>query len=113
MRTVHLDPDERESINAVLLEIERLLGEGKRVAVSGGEVGEWLAPHEVAERLGCSRQQVEWLIRADELEAYLLGDGQGWQVSLESVIDLEARRESALRRIDALHACAERLRAVS
>jgi hypothetical protein len=113
MRTVHLDPDDRESIDAVLLEIGRLLGQGKRVAVSVGEVDEWLPPRAVAERLGCNRQQLEWLIRTEELEAYLLGDGHGWQVSLESVIALEARRESALRRIDALQASAARLGAVS
>jgi hypothetical protein len=113
MRTVHVEPGERESIGAVLQEIERLLAEGKSVAVSIAQDGEWLAPMDVAERLGCSRQQVEWLIRTEELESCLLGDGRGWQVSLESVIDFEARRESSRRRIGALEACAARLRAVS
>jgi hypothetical protein len=113
MRTIHLEPGRPEAIAAVLLEIERLLAEGKDVAVSVAQHGEWLAPTEVAERLGCSRQQVEWLIRTAELEAYLLGDGKGWQVSLDSVLALEARRDSSLRRLDALADCARRLRAVS
>jgi hypothetical protein len=89
----------------VLLEIEQLLAEGKGVAVSVAQHGEWLAPAVVADRLGCSRQQVEWLIRCSELDAHLLGDGQGWQVSLDSVLALEARRESSLRRLHALNEC--------
>jgi len=113
MRTVHVEPDAREALAAVLLEIEDLLAQGRTVAVSVATAGEWLAPDEVAARLGCSRQQVEWLIRTGELEANLLGDHYGWQVALDSVIDLEARRESRLRRIDALEDCAARLRAVS
>ncbi len=113
MRTVHLDPDGRESIADVLSEIERLLAAGQSVAVSIAQVDEWLAPMAVAERLGCSRQQVEWLIRTSELEGYLLGDGRGWQVSLESVLDLEARRESSLRRLDALQDYATQLRIAS
>jgi hypothetical protein len=115
MRTVHLEPDGPEEIGAIVAEITALLAEGKTVSVSIGQAGEWLAPMAVAERLGCSRQQVEWLIRSEELEAYLLGagNGNGWQVSLDSVIALEARRESSRRRVDALQDCAARLRAVS
>lgn len=113
MRTIHVEPGRPDAIAAVLREIEQLLAEGKGVAVSVAEQGAWLAPATVAERLGCSRQQVEWLIRNEELEAYLLGDGRGWQVSLDSVLALEARRESSLRRIDALQDCASRLRAAS
>jgi hypothetical protein len=113
MRTIHLEPGRPEAIADVLLEIEQLLAEGKDVAVSIGQEDEWLAPVVAAARLGCSRQQVEWLIRTEELEAYLLGDGRGWQVSLDSVLALEARRESSLRRLDALADCATCLRAVS
>lgn len=113
MRTIHLEPDEPDAVAAVLVEIGRLLAAGKDVAVSIAQEDEWLAPAAVAERLGCSRQQVEWLIRTEELEAYLLGDGHGWQVSLDSVLALEARRESTLRRLDALSDCADRMRAVS
>jgi len=113
MRTIHLAPDRPDGISAVLLEIEQLLADGKEVAVSVAQEGEWLAPAVVADRLGCSRQQVEWLIRTEELEAYLLGDGHSWQVSLDSLLALEARRESSLRRLDALADCARRLRAVS
>ena len=113
MRTVHVQPGGREAIDAILREIEDLLAQGKTVSVSIGQAGEWLAPAEAAQRLGCSRQQLEWLIRTQELEGYLLGDGHGWQVSLDSVIALEARRESSLRRVDALQDCAARLRAVS
>jgi hypothetical protein len=113
MRTIHLEPDRPDAIAAVLREIEYLLAEGKGVAVSVAQQGEWLAPMEVTERLGCSRQQVEWLIRTDELESYLLGDGRGWQVSLDSVLALEARRESSRRRLDVLNDYAQGLRAVS
>jgi hypothetical protein len=113
MRTIHLEPGRSEAIADVLLEIEQLLADGKDVAVSIAHEGEWLDPRVVAERLGCSRQQVEWLIRTEELEAYLMGDGHGWQVSLDSVLGLEARRESSMRRLDALAECATHLRAVS
>ncbi len=113
MRTVHVEPGEDESISAVLAEIHRLIGEGRGVAVSIAALGEWLTSAEVADRLGCRRQHVEWLIRTGELEAYLPGDGHGWQVSLESLLDYEARRESSLRRIDALQDWADRLRAAS
>lgn len=113
MRTVHLEPGGRDAISAVLAEIESLLAQGKTVSVSIGQAGEWLAPAAAAERLGCSRQQLEWLIRTDELEAHLLGDGNGWQVSLDSIIAFEARRESSLRRVGVLQDWAARLRAVS
>ena len=112
MRTVHVEPDGREAITDILGEIERLLAEGRTVSVSVGPAGEWLAPGAVAERLGCTRQQVEWLIRTEELEAHLLGDGAGWQISLDSVVAWEARRESALRRVGALQDCAARLGSV-
>jgi hypothetical protein len=113
MRTIHVEPDRPDATAAVIREIEQQLAAGKDVVVSVAQEGEWLAPLAVAERLGCSRQQVEWLIRTEELEAYLLGDGHGWQVSLDSVLALEARRDSSLRRIDALEDCARGLRAVS
>lgn len=113
MRTVHVEPGDSESIAVVLGEIEHLLADGKSVAVSIAREGEWLAPMAVAERLGCTRQQVEWLIRTDELEAYLLGDPRCWQVSLDSVLDLEARRESSQRRVDVMQDFAARLRVVS
>lgn len=113
MRTVHVEPGDSDAIAAVLVEIERRLADGHSVAVSIAREGEWLAPMQVAQRLGCSRQQVEWLIRTDELEAHLLGDGHCWQVSLDSVLDLEARRESSQQRIDVLRDLAARLRAVS
>ena len=112
MRTIHLGPDGPDGIATVLLEIEQLLAGGMGVAVSIAKEGEWLAPAEVADRLGCSRQQVEWLVRTEELDAYLLGDGRGWQVSLDSVLALEARRESSRRRLEILTDCATSLRAV-
>jgi excisionase family DNA binding protein len=111
MRTVHVEPGTRESISLVLLEIERLLAEGKSVTITVAPSGEWITPAQAAELLGCSRQAVEWLIRTDELDAHLLGDG--WQIELESVLDLCARRDSARRRADVLEGLAAHLRAVS
>ncbi len=110
MRTVHIEPGAHESVALVLDQIEHLLATGRSVSVSIAQDGEWLAPQDVARRLGCSCQQVEWLIRTEELEAYLLGDGRCWQVSLDSVLDLEARRESACRRMDVLTEVASELR---
>lgn len=98
MRTLHVEPGDPEALRLIQVEIERLLDAGKSVAVTVGEEGEWLSASEVAKRVGCSRQELEWLIRVGELEAHLLGDERCWQVSLSSVVELEARRESARRR---------------
>jgi hypothetical protein len=44
MKTVHLDPNARERAAEVSAEIDRLLGEGKRVAVTVAEDLEKLSP---------------------------------------------------------------------
>jgi len=113
MRTIYLEAGTRDAIASVVAEIERLLAAGKSLAVTVAEDGEWITPDEVAWRLGCTAGEVERLIRADELEAQTLGDPGSWQVSLASVIDLEARRDSRRRRIVALETCAAQLRAAS
>jgi excisionase family DNA binding protein len=110
MRTVHVEPGGPESINLVLLEIERLLSRGQSVTVAVAQDGEWIGPGEAAELLGCTRQNVEWLIRTSELEAHLMGGG--WQIALDSVLDLCARRDSARERAGVLEDFAARLRAV-
>lgn len=102
MKTVRLTPDARERAAVVSEEIERLLGEGKRVAVTVAEERELLSPREAAERLGFSRQHVVRLIRAGELEAERLPGSSYWQIPLGSVLAFEARREDARRRSDEL-----------
>ncbi len=44
MKTLHLDPEGRERASLVVEEIERLLCEGKRIAVTVAEEQELLSP---------------------------------------------------------------------
>jgi excisionase family DNA binding protein len=102
MKTVHLDPDGRGRAAEVSAEIDRLLGEGKRVAVTVAEEQELLSPQEAADRLGFSRQHVVRLIQAGELAADKLPGSSYWQIPLGSVLAFEERREAARRRSDEL-----------
>lgn len=102
MKTVHLDPNARERAAEVFAEIDRLLGEGKRVAVTVAEDQEKLSPQEAAESLGFSRQHVVRLIRAGELPAEKLPGSSYWQISLGSVLAFEERRTAARERADEL-----------
>ena len=101
MRTVHLDPDARERASLVVEEIERLLGEGKHLAVTVAEEQELLSPQQAADRLGVSRQHVVRLINAGELEARKLPGSSYWQIPLATVLAFEQRSERAGERADA------------
>jgi excisionase family DNA binding protein len=59
----------------VIEEIDRLLGEGKHIAVTVAEEQELLSPQHAADRLGFSRQHIVRLINAGELEAHKLPRG--------------------------------------
>ena len=48
MKTVHLDPAERDRASLVIEEIDRLLGEGKHIAVTVAEEQELLSPQHAA-----------------------------------------------------------------
>lgn len=95
MKTLHLDPSTHNRAALVSEEIERLLGEGKRVAVSIAEESETLSPQQAAGRLGFSRQHVVRLINTGELRAQKLPGSNYWQIPLASVLDLEEQRERA------------------
>jgi excisionase family DNA binding protein len=95
MRTVHLDPDARERTSLVVEEIERLLGEGKHIAVTVAEEQELLSPQQAADRLGFSRQHVVRLINAGELEARKLPGSSYWQIPLAAVLAFEERGQRA------------------
>lgn len=81
-------------------EIDRLLAEGKSVAVTVVEEGERLSPQQVAARLGFSRQHVVRLINAGEIEAEKLPGSSYWQIPLAAVLAFEERRVAARRRSD-------------
>ena len=101
MKTLHLDPDGRERASLVVEEIERLLSEGKRIAVTVAEEHELLSPQQAADRLGFSRQHVVRLIEAGELEARKLPGSSYWRIPLTTVLAFEERRERAGERADA------------
>lgn len=93
MKTVHLDPTARGRAGLVAREIERLLDEGKHIAVTVAEERELLSPQQVADRLGFSRQHVVRLINAGRLEAQKLPGSGYWQIPLAAVLAFEERRE--------------------
>ncbi len=93
MKIVHLYPTAREQASLVTAEIDRLLAEGKNVAVTVAEEQELLSPQQAADRLGFSRQHVVRLIGYDELEAMKLPESSYWKIPLASVLAFEERRE--------------------
>jgi excisionase family DNA binding protein len=101
VKTMHLNPDTRDQTIQVTEEIDRLLGEGKRVAVTVAEEQELLSPQQAAERLGFSRQHVVRLINAGEIQARKLPGSSYWQISVSSMLDFEQRREHARELSDA------------
>lgn len=101
MKILHLDPNGRERVSLVVEEIERLLGEGKRIVVTVAEAHELLSPQRAADRLGFSRQHVVRLIGAGELEARKLPGSSYWRIPLPSVLAFEERRERAGERAGA------------
>jgi excisionase family DNA binding protein len=98
MKTLHLDPTARDGAALVAEEVERLLGEGKRVAVTVAEERELLSPQQAADRLGFSRQHVVRLIDAGELEGQRLPGSSYRKIPLSSVLALEERRAESDRR---------------
>ncbi|HEV2997806.1 MAG TPA: helix-turn-helix domain-containing protein [Solirubrobacteraceae bacterium] len=97
MKTLHLDPTSRGQVAIVIGEIERLLGEGKYIAVTLAEEKELLSPQQVADRLGFSRQHVVRLIGYGELEGRQLPGSSYWKIPLVSVFAFEERRAEANR----------------
>jgi len=93
MKTLHLDPTADGQSALVTAEIDRLLAEGKRLAVTVAEERELLSPREAAERLGFSRQHVVRLIEYGDLPAEKLAGSSYWKIPLSSVLAFEEERE--------------------
>lgn len=100
MKVVHLHPGERDRAGLVAEEIGRLLGDGKRVAVTVAEEDEMLSPQQTADRLGFSRQHVVRLIDAGEFDAQRMPGSNYWQIPVASVLAFEQRRERARQQSD-------------
>lgn len=92
MKTLRLNPEAGDRAADVAEEIDRLLREGKCVAVTVAEDQELLSPQQAAERLSFSRQHVMRLIECGELEARQLPRSSYWKIPLESVLAFEERR---------------------
>ena len=114
MKTLHLDPAAAGQTALVAEEIDRLLGEGKRLAVTVAEEQEFLSPRQVADRLGFSRQHVVRLIGYGDLPAEKLAGSSYWKIPLASVLAFEERRAEGdriaaewSRELDAMGAPAE------
>lgn len=100
MKTLHLDPTARGQAALVTEEIDRMLGEGKRVAVTLAEEQELLSPQQAADRLGFSRQHVVRLIGYGDLQAHKLPGSSHWKLPLASVLAFEEERERGDRLAD-------------
>jgi excisionase family DNA binding protein len=93
MKTLHLDPTAAADQTALVTEeIDRLLGQGKRIAVTVAEEKEFLSPQQVADRLGFSRQHVVRLIGYGDLPAEKLEGSSYWKIPLASVLAFEEQR---------------------
>lgn len=97
IKIVHLNPAARDQASQVTEEIDRLLAEGKRVAVTVAEEQELLSPQQAADRLGFSRQHVVRLIGCGELEARKLPGSSYWKIPLASVLAFQERRDAGDR----------------
>lgn len=97
LKTLHLDPATADQTVLVTQEIDRLLNQGKRLAVTVAEEQEFLSPQQAAERLGFSRQHVVRLIGYGELPAEKLEGSSYWKIPLESVLAFEERRAESDR----------------
>lgn len=100
MKVVHLKPGERDRAALVAKEIERLLADGKRVAVTVAEEDEMLSPQQTADRLGFSRQHVVRLIDGGEFDAQRMPGSSYWQIPVASVLAFEQRRGRARQQSD-------------
>ncbi|MGH2912756.1 MAG: helix-turn-helix domain-containing protein [Solirubrobacteraceae bacterium] len=92
MKTLHLDPSNQDQAGLVAEEIERLLAQGKHLAVTVAEEDELLSPQQVATRLGFSRQHVVRLIGYGKLQAQKLPSSDYWKIPLSSVLAFEEHR---------------------
>jgi excisionase family DNA binding protein len=92
MKTLHLDPTADGQSALVTEEIDRLLGEGKRLAVTVAEEQELLSPRQAAERLGFSRQHVVRLIEYGDLPAEKMPGSSYWKIPLASILAFEEQR---------------------
>lgn len=97
MKTLHLDPTAGDKAASVAEEVDKLLREGKQVAVTVAEEQELLSPQQAARRLGFSRQHVRRLIDYGELEARKLPGSSYWKIPLSSVLAFEERRAESDR----------------
>lgn len=93
VKTLHLDPSARDQTALVAEEIDRMLGEGKHVAVTLAEEQELLSPQQAADRLGFSRQHVVRLIGYGDLEGQKLPGSTHWKIPLSTVLAFEEERE--------------------
>jgi excisionase family DNA binding protein len=100
MRTIHLNPGERQEVSRVTAVIEGLHAEGKGVTVTVAEDREYLSPQQAADRLGFSRQHVVRLINAGELPAEKLANSRYWKIPVVSVFAFEERRDRGRLRAD-------------
>lgn len=93
MKTFRLDPTAAgDQAAAVAGEIDKLLREGRRVAVTIAEEQELLSPQQAARRLGFSRRHVTRLIDHGVLEVRQPPGSSDWKIPLWSVLALEERR---------------------
>jgi excisionase family DNA binding protein len=100
MKTLHLDPAARDQAALVAEEIDRMLEEGKHIAVTLAEEQELLSPQQAADRLGFSRQHVVRLIGYGDLHAHKLPGSSHWKIPLASVLAFEQERERGDRLAD-------------
>lgn len=114
MKTLHLDPSTRERTALVSEEIEKMLADGKSIAVTLAEEHELLSPQQAADRLGFSRQHVVRLIGYGDLQGQKLPGSKHWKIPLSSVLAFEQQRAEHehltadwSRELDALGAPAE------
>ena len=92
MKTLHLDPTADAQNALVTAEIDRLLAQGKHLAVTIAEELELLSPRQAAERLGFSRQHVVRLIEYGDLPAEKLPGSSDWKIPLSSILAFEEQR---------------------
>jgi excisionase family DNA binding protein len=100
MKTLHLDPTGTDQTAQLVEEAQRMLSEGRRVAVTFADEQELLSPQQAASRLGFSRQHVMRLIEYGKLEGQKLPGSTYWKIPLSSILALEERRAEHERLTD-------------
>jgi excisionase family DNA binding protein len=100
VKVLRIDQQSRSSVEAVTDEIERLLQEGKAVAVTVAEDNESVSPQQAADRLGFSRQHVVRLIEAGEIDAHRLTGSSYWRIPVDALLAFEQQRAEARRVAD-------------